>query len=61
MKTTEKSFTFRIDSELLQQVTAATEAVDMTNSQLVRRLLRKWLDEGGRDLVPVKMAKGRGE
>jgi predicted DNA binding CopG/RHH family protein len=43
--THEKRLVVRIDPEFLEAVKAKAKAEDLTVSQLVRRLLRKWLGE----------------
>ena len=41
----EKRLVVRIDPEMLEAVQAKAKTEDLTVSQLVRRLLRKWLAE----------------
>ena len=44
--TPEERLTLRIDSKLKKAAQAKAEAEDLTLSQAVRRLLRKWVTEG---------------
>jgi len=43
--TREERLTLRIDRELKEAARAKAEAEDLTLSQVVRRLLRKWITE----------------
>ena len=51
MKTTDRTFTLRIDADLLAAVTEAGENLDLSTAQIVRRLLRNWVENGAKDLI----------
>ena len=62
MKTTDRTFTLRIDADLLAAVTEAGEKLDISTAQIVRRLLRNWIENGAKDLIAKNfMVDGKGE
>ena len=42
----DKSYRFRLSSELFEAATAKAQGEDMTLAQVLRRFLRKWTETG---------------